>query len=124
MNPLKCFKHIRLQNTLNTIAERKKDPGVPNAAPFKEQILKEAEEVKRRLEEERQKQKEKRKRERQKILDKKRNLDSIVKDAQKRTDEFNKKVCTSNAVQWEITVVRYRQYLNIIIPIVYVSECS
>ena len=106
MNPLKCFKHIRLQNTLNTIAERKKDPGVPNAAPFKEQILKEAEEVKRRLEEERQKQKEKRKRERQKILDKKRNLDSIVKDAQKRTDEFNKKVCTSNAVQWEITVVR------------------
>ena len=38
------------------------------------------------------KQKEKRKRERQKLMDKKRNLSSLVTDAQKRTQEFDRKV--------------------------------
>ncbi len=80
------------ENQCFHISERKKDLGVPNAAPFKEQVLKEAEDRKRRLEEERERQKEKRKKERQALLDKKRNLQSIVKDAQKRTDDFNKKV--------------------------------
>lgn len=75
--------------------EKRKDPGVPNAAPFKEQVLKEAEERRRRLEQEKERQKEKRKKERQAILEKKRNLSSLVKDAQKRTDEFNKKVTSA-----------------------------
>ena len=43
------------------------------------------------LEEERQKQKEKTKRERAKLLDKKRNLGDLLKDAKKRTDEYNRK---------------------------------
>ena len=72
---------------------------MPNSAPFKEQILKEAEDRKCRLEEERQKQKEKRKKDRQKAFDKKRNLDGVVKDAQKRTDEFNRKVFTCPSFQ-------------------------
>ena len=38
------------------------------------------------------KQKEKRKRERQKLMDKKRNLSSLVTDAHKRTQEFDRKV--------------------------------
>ncbi len=78
------------------VAEKRKDPGVPNSLPFKETILKEAEDRKRRAEEERERQKEKRKKERSKILDKKRNLDSLVKDAQKRTDEYNRKVCCNS----------------------------
>lgn len=64
---------------------------MPNSLPFKENILKEAEDRKRQLEEERQKQKERRKQERQKLLDKKRSLDSMVKDAQKRANDFDKK---------------------------------
>ncbi|KAI0218800.1 Guanine nucleotide-binding protein-like 3 [Lamellibrachia satsuma] len=75
----------------NPQKKSKKDPGVPNSYPFKEQILQEAEEHKRRLEEERLKQKEKRKKERQKLMDKKRNLSSLVTDAQKRTQEFDRK---------------------------------
>ncbi|XP_045165338.2 guanine nucleotide-binding protein-like 3 homolog [Mercenaria mercenaria] len=71
--------------------KKRKDPGVPNSLPFKENILKEAEDRKRQLEEERQKQKERRKKERQKLLDKKRSLDGMVKDAQKRANEFDRK---------------------------------
>ena len=44
------------------------------------------------IEEEKQKQKERRKKERAKLLDKKRNLDSLVKDAQKKTADYEKKV--------------------------------
>ena len=47
------------------------------------------------LEEERQRQKEKRKKERAKLLEKKRNLEGLVKDAQKKTAEFEKKVHVS-----------------------------
>ncbi|XP_060563645.1 guanine nucleotide-binding protein-like 3 homolog [Ruditapes philippinarum] len=71
--------------------KKRKDPGVPNSLPFKENILKEAEDRKRQLEEERQKQKERRKKEKQKMLDKKRGLDGMVKDALKRANDFEKK---------------------------------
>ncbi|XP_075795532.1 guanine nucleotide-binding protein-like 3 isoform X2 [Pelodiscus sinensis] len=54
----------------------KKDPGIPNAAPFKEQVLREAEQRKQRLEELKQKQK----LARQKNLEKKRKLQA-KKDA-------------------------------------------
>ncbi|KAK3608305.1 hypothetical protein CHS0354_030755 [Potamilus streckersoni] len=70
---------------------RRKDPGIPNSLPFKEAILREAEERKRRIEEEREKQKEKRKKDREKLLNKKRNLDNLVKDALKKTAEYEKK---------------------------------
>ncbi|KAL3853421.1 hypothetical protein ACJMK2_016960 [Sinanodonta woodiana] len=70
---------------------KRKDPGIPNSLPFKEAILKEAEDRKRRIEEEREKQKEKRKKDREKLLNKKRNLDNLVKDALKKTAEYEKK---------------------------------
>ncbi|NXE55258.1 GNL3 protein, partial [Casuarius casuarius] len=50
----------------------KKDPGIPSAAPFKEELLREAEQRKQRLEELKQKQK----LDRQKELEKKRKLDA------------------------------------------------
>ncbi len=43
------------------------------------------------LEEERQKQKDRAKKQREKMLAKKRNLGDLVKDAQKRTEDFNRK---------------------------------
>ena len=44
------------------------------------------------LEEERQQQKERRKKNKEKLLDKKRNLTGLVKDAQKKTADYEKKV--------------------------------
>jgi len=75
----------------NPLKGKRKDPGIPNSIPYKDQILKEAEDRKKRLEEERQMQKEKAKKERAKLRNKNRNLEQFVTDAQKRTAEFDKK---------------------------------
>ncbi|XP_048738699.2 guanine nucleotide-binding protein-like 3 homolog [Ostrea edulis] len=75
----------------NKFVKKRKDPGIPNSLPFKETILREAEERKRKIEEEREKQKQRRKREREKLQNKKRNLESLVKDVEKKTHAFEKK---------------------------------
>ncbi len=66
----------------------KKDPGIPNLFPFKEQLLKQMEDRKARIEETKVKQKA----QRQKEYAKKRSLQGLTNDAQKRTREFEKKV--------------------------------
>ena len=70
-------------------AELKKDPGIPNLYPFKEQLLKQAEERKQRAAEEREKQK----MERQREHDRRRSLKGMQKDAVQRAEEFEKEVC-------------------------------
>jgi len=70
---------------------KRKDPGVPNSLPFKEEILQEAEARKQRLAEERLAQKEKAKKEREKMKNKARNLQQLVAETKKKTDDFNKK---------------------------------
>ncbi|XP_062601228.1 guanine nucleotide-binding protein-like 3 homolog [Saccostrea cucullata] len=75
----------------NKFVRKRKDPGIPNSLPFKETILREAEERKRKIEEERERQKERRKREREKLQNKKRNLTSLVKDAEKKTQAYERK---------------------------------
>ncbi|NP_001161618.1 nucleostemin-like protein [Saccoglossus kowalevskii] len=72
---------------INMRPRRKKDPGVPNMAPFKEQVLREAEERKIRAEEQKKRQKE----QRQQLANKKRNLESFAKDAVRRQKEFENK---------------------------------
>ncbi|XP_074644621.1 guanine nucleotide-binding protein-like 3 homolog [Tubulanus polymorphus] len=84
-------KKVKKLAAKKTTKIRKKDPGVPNKCPFKEDILKEAEDRRIRLEEEREQAKLKRKQERQNLIDKKRNLTSLVSDAQKRASAFEKK---------------------------------
>ncbi|XP_062441190.1 guanine nucleotide-binding protein-like 3 isoform X1 [Rhea pennata] len=64
----------------------RKDPGIPSAAPFKEELLREAEQRKQRLEELKQKQK----LDRQKELEKKRKLDA-KKNATKTTEKTERK---------------------------------
>jgi nuclear GTP-binding protein len=74
-----------------------KDPGIPNSLPFKEQVIREAQEDKRRAEEYRDlvrnKVKDKRKLEKDKQLMKKRNIDlnDLRTDAEIRDQEFNRK---------------------------------
>ena len=65
--------------------ELKKDPGIPNLYPFKEQLLKQIEQRKMRTEEERERQK----RQRQREHAKKRSLQGLQNDAQKRTSSNN-----------------------------------
>lgn len=79
------------KNNPNPAFRKRKALGVPNSLPFKEAVLKEAEDRKFRLEEERKKQKEKRKQDRDKLLNKKRSLDGLVKDAQKKNADFERK---------------------------------
>ena len=74
--------------TLHIYIELKKDPGIPNLFPFKEQLLKQMEDRKLRSEEERVRQK----LQRQKEHAKRRSLQGLQNDAQKRTKEFEKKV--------------------------------
>ena len=68
--------------------EIKKDPGIPNLYPFKEQLLKQIEEKKLKAEEERERQK----RQRQREHAKRRSLQGLQNDARKRTKEFEKRV--------------------------------
>ena len=68
--------------------EIKKDPGIPNLYPFKEQLLKQIEEKKVKAEEERERQK----RQRQREHAKRRSLQGLQNDARKRTKEFEKRV--------------------------------
>ncbi|CAC5407790.1 NUG1 [Mytilus coruscus] len=67
-------KKEKKEKRKNPTNRKKKDPGIPNSLPFKEEILREAEERKRRAEEEREKLKERR-----------------IKDREKKTAEFERK---------------------------------
>ncbi|XP_013772982.1 guanine nucleotide-binding protein-like 3 homolog isoform X2 [Limulus polyphemus] len=72
---------------------KKKDPGVPNSLPFKEEILREAEERKRQAEEI----KKRRQEERNKLLMEKRGLAELQQDAEKRGLQFDTKEATDAA---------------------------
>ena len=71
------------------VSELKKDPGIPNLFPFKEQLLQQMQARKERVEGERERQKLQRQREQAK---KRRSLQSMQNDVQKRQKEFEKKV--------------------------------
>ena len=73
---------------MDTILELKKDPGIPNLFPFKEQLLKQMEDRKQRAETEKARQKLQRKKEH----NKRRSLQGLQNDAMRRTKEFDKKV--------------------------------
>ena len=66
----------------------KKDPGIPNLFPYKEQVLKTIQDKKELMEEEKKRQKEERKKEHAK----RRSLQSLQHDAVKRTIEFERQV--------------------------------
>ena len=89
------YNHVRALTTFVTInnpvldVALKKDPGIPNLYPFKEHLMKQLEEKKQRAEED----KERRKLERQKEHARKRSLQGLQNDAERRTKEFDKKVC-------------------------------
>lgn len=74
------------------LLELKKDPGIPNLYPYKEQLLKQLQDRKERLEDEKQRQKEQRRREQIK----RRSLQSLQRDAAKRTKQYEKKVHRSH----------------------------
>ncbi|KAK2168329.1 hypothetical protein LSH36_18g11063 [Paralvinella palmiformis] len=84
-------RKVKKEAKQNPLSRRKKNVSVPNNCPFKEEVLKEAEDHKRALEEEREKLKERRKKERQKLMNQKRSLDGFVQDAQKRAAEYDNK---------------------------------
>ena len=84
--------------------ELKKDPGIPNLYPFKEQLLKQIEEKKMRAEEERERQK----RERQREHAKRRSLQGLQNDARKRTKDFEKRVsCWESVPTFCLYLVHY-----------------
>ena len=72
-------------------AALKKDPGIPNLYPFKESLISQLEEKKQRAEQDQ----ERRKLERQKEHAKKRSLQGLQNDVERRTKEFDKKVSPS-----------------------------
>ncbi|XP_064400040.1 guanine nucleotide-binding protein-like 3 homolog [Halichondria panicea] len=80
-------RKVRKDTKANGGKKMKKDPGIPNLFPFKEQLLKQMEDRKARIEETKVKQKA----QRQKEYAKKRSLQGLTNDAQKRTREFEKK---------------------------------
>ena len=67
----------------------KKDPGIPNLFPFKEQLLKQLEERRQQAQSQREREKQLRQQESKK---KKKSLQGLQNDAQRRAREFEKKV--------------------------------
>ncbi|KAK6993652.1 guanine nucleotide-binding protein-like NSN1 isoform X1 [Biomphalaria glabrata] len=83
-------KKKRREERKNPRKASKKDPGIPNILPFKEEVLKEAQAYKQKREEEKMKQKAARKKAREKLQNQKRNLTDIIKDAEKRQKDYDK----------------------------------
>ncbi|BFZ09100.1 hypothetical protein BsWGS_12139 [Bradybaena similaris] len=73
-----------------------RDPGIPNNLPFKEEILKEAVAYKEKREQEREKKKAARKKARERLQNQKRDLASVVKDAEKRQAAYDKQQHDNN----------------------------
>ncbi|XP_030063531.1 guanine nucleotide-binding protein-like 3 isoform X2 [Microcaecilia unicolor] len=93
----------------------KKDIGIPNDAPFKAEILREAEQRKQRLEELKQKQK----LDRQKEHEKKRKLDAKKKDAPKQKtsslkQQSSNKQCDKNSKKVPLQKVLCRELIKVI----------
>ncbi|ESO11270.1 hypothetical protein HELRODRAFT_194872 [Helobdella robusta] len=86
---LKKLKDAKLKK--GPTSSKKKDPGVPNSCPFKEEILREAQKRRDLKEEERLKRKEQRKKEREKTVMKHRNIESLIGDVEKKTAIYEKK---------------------------------
>ncbi|OMH81512.1 Guanine nucleotide-binding protein-like-like protein [Zancudomyces culisetae] len=68
-------------------SNKKKDPGIPNLFPFKEKMLNQIEESKRKVEEERERQK----KARLNVHMQNRSMENIGQDAQKRAEAFEQK---------------------------------
>lgn len=75
---------------LSACTELKKDPGIPNLFPFKEQLLQQMQARKERVEGEKERQQQQRQLEHAK---RRRGLQALKNDAQRRVGEFEKKVC-------------------------------
>uniref|UniRef100_A0A0B8RQN2 Guanine nucleotide-binding protein-like 3 n=1 Tax=Philothamnus irregularis TaxID=1899461 RepID=A0A0B8RQN2_9SAUR len=88
-------KKLRKEAKKHKHRKPKKDPGVPNTAPFKEEILREAEHRKQQREELKQKQK----LARQKELEKKRNQQANKKDAGDKKSATKQKMKSNQQVQ-------------------------
>uniref|UniRef100_A0A8C6YWT1 Guanine nucleotide-binding protein-like 3 n=1 Tax=Nothoprocta perdicaria TaxID=30464 RepID=A0A8C6YWT1_NOTPE len=97
----------------------RKDPGIPSAAPFKEELLREAEQRKQRLEELKQKQK----LDRQKELEKRRKLDA-KKNAAKIKENAEGKVCVIEASDVILEVLDARDPLGCRCPQLEQAVCS
>jgi len=80
----------------------RKDPGIPNILPFREEVIKEAEAYKQRKEEEREKKKAKQKKARERMQNQNRNL-SIINDGHKRQEAYDKQINTKSVTQEELS---------------------
>jgi len=81
-------RKVRKEDKLNANKKKKsKDPGIPNLYPFKEQLLKQIQEKKEKEADE----KAKRKEQKQKQATRKRKLQDLQKDAEKRAKLFEKR---------------------------------
>lgn len=88
-------RKLRKQEKANPNKRAPKDPGIPNLYPFKEQMLKQIEEKKQKEEEMKKKRKEAKK----KDVSRKRKLEDLQKDAEKRAKLFAKKQANNSADQ-------------------------
>ncbi|KAK3797445.1 hypothetical protein RRG08_011696 [Elysia crispata] len=70
---------------------KRKDPGVPNILPFKDEVIKEAQAYNAKKEEEREKKKAARKKARERLQNKNRNMGDILKEAEKQQATYDRK---------------------------------
>merc|ERR1712137_1204997 len=83
-------RQVRKDARLNPQSSKKKDPGIPNLWPYKEQMLARMQAQKERAEEKKQEVKEQRKKEKQRIT----SLSELANNVQQRQQEFDVKIST------------------------------
>eukprot|EP00124_Ichthyophonus_hoferi_P000076 Ihof_evm29s2 gene=Ihof_evmTU29s2 len=110
-------KKQRREDKANPKSASKRDPGIPNLHPFKEQMLKNIEAQKIRAEQEKSRQKEARR----KLIERKRksSLKGMVQDAQERSVEHERKeemVTTENGVSYSDNSKRayYKEFKKVV----------
>lgn len=91
-------RKLRKEAKKNPKKGKRKDPGIPNSLPFKDEVIRDMEAVKEKKEQEREKKKAQQKKNRERLQNQQRSLASVMKDGAKAQAAYDKQMNSNSNV--------------------------